>query len=108
MPANLTVGGTRKAPRDPSVQAWLVVRALQPGARWYLYPRELVIGSDGKWQVELTLGGPPGLRHELRVGVVDSATQAALTRQATTRPNEPLDALPPGFWPEAVRIVVRR
>jgi LPXTG-site transpeptidase (sortase) family protein len=108
VPANLTIGGARKGSRELSVRAWLVVRALEPGARWYLYPRELAIGSDGKWQAELTLGGPPGLRHELRVGVVDSATQAALTRQARTHPNEPLDALPPGFWPEAVRIVVRR
>jgi LPXTG-site transpeptidase (sortase) family protein len=108
VPANLTVDGARKGSREQSVRAWLVVRALQPGARWYLYPRELVIGSDGKWQAELTLGGPPGLPHELRVGVVDSATQAALTRQAKTHPNEPLDALPPGFWPEAVRIVLRR
>lgn len=108
VPANLTVEGVRKGSRDSAVHAWLVVRALRSGARWYLHPRELVPGANGKWQAELTLGGSPGLRHELRVGVVDSQAQAALIRQATTRPNEPLDALPPGFWPEAVRIVVRR
>ena len=108
VPANLRIGGVRTRSRDLAVHAWLVVRALQPGARWYLHPRELVAGADGRWQAEVTLGGGPGLRHELRVGVVDSEAQAALSRQARTRPNEPLDALPPGFWPEAVRIVVRR
>jgi hypothetical protein len=108
VPPRLVIRGRRQRPLDQSGQAWLLVRARQPGARWYVYPDELLVGPDGTWQADLTLGGGPGLRHELRIGVVDAETAAALSRQVATRPNQPLDQLPAGFWPEADRIVTRR
>jgi hypothetical protein len=53
------------------------------------------------------LGGPPNVRHELRVGAVDARTHATLARRAVERPGEPLDDLPRGFSDEAGLVVIR-
>jgi LPXTG-site transpeptidase (sortase) family protein len=107
VPRRFVVKGFRATPVDPALHAWLLVRAEMDGSRWYLYPREILARPDGAWEADLDLGGPPNVRHEIRVGVVDARTHAALARRAAERPNEPLDELPRGFSDEAGVVVVR-
>jgi hypothetical protein len=102
------VRGARSTPIDSSLHLWLLARAEVEGSRWYLLPREIVSAPDGAWQTELDLGGPPNVRHELRVGVVDARTHAVLVRRVAERPNEPLDDLPRGFSDEASVVVTRQ
>lgn len=108
VPSQLTVKGTRTRPVDPDLHAWMFLRPLLADGRWYVLPRELVAKKDGTWEVTFNLGGPPNVRHELRVGVVDAETQALLTRRLAERPDEPFDELPPGFWYETLVVVQRR
>ena len=108
VPPRFVVRGTRSTPVDSSLHLWLLARAEVEGSRWYLLPREIVSGPDGSWQAELHLGGPPNTRHELRVGVVDARSHAALARRVAERPNEPLDDLPRGFSDEASVVVTRQ
>lgn len=102
------VKGTRATPVDRALHVWLFVRAELEGSRWYPYPKEIEATADGSWSVTLDLGGPARLRHELRIGVVNDQTRAALLAQLAERPNEPLQDLPEGFWEEANLTVTRR
>ncbi len=81
---------------------------LQREGRWYLFGHEIAPGRDGRWELELELGGPPNIRHEIQVGRVDEPTHAAFVRQVAERPGEPLAELPDGFEPQATVTVVRR
>ena len=95
-------------PADPDAHIWLVVRAAVEGGRWYAYPEEIVVRPDGSWQAEIELGGPPNVRHELRVGIADAEAHAALARHSATRANEPLAELPKGLRDQAKLVVVRK
>jgi LPXTG-site transpeptidase (sortase) family protein len=103
----VTVRGRRTAEADPNAPLWLLVRAEVAGSRWYAFDRPLEPNRAGVWQVEVELGGPPGLRHEIRVGPVDASANAELRRHAAERPGQPLDDLPAGFRTGA-RIDVER
>jgi hypothetical protein len=97
----------RAAEANARAPLWLVVRAEVPGSRWYALARPLEPAVDGTWTGSVELGGPAGVRHEIRIGVVDAAVDAALRRHAAERAGQPLDDLPPGFRTGA-RIVVER
>src|SRR3712207_8144061 len=84
----------------PSGHLWLAVRADVEGSRWYLFGQEIAPGHDGRWELELELGGPPNVRHEIRVGSVDEQAHAAFVGQVAERPGEPLAELPEGFRSE--------
>ena len=92
-----TVRGRRMAEADPGAPLWLLVRAEVPGSRWYALDRPLEPDWNGSWQVEVELGGPPGIRHEIRAGVADEAADRMLRRHAAERAGQPLDDLPAGF-----------
>jgi hypothetical protein len=118
------VSGKRTTPFDPDLHVWLLIRAQVDGSRWYAYPHEIIGRPDGTWEVELGVGGPPNVRHELRVGVVNNATHGRLLQHITEQPGDPLepgpsqpsftstgkphDDLPEGFWDEASVTVVRK
>jgi len=103
----LTVRGRLTAEADRRVPLWLLVRAEIEGSRWYALDRPLQPDKDGAWQVDVELGGPAGIRHEVRVGPVDVAADGELRRHAAARPGQPLDDLPAGFTMGA-RVVVER
>ena len=108
VPPRFSVRGTRARTEGPAVHIWLFVRAEVEGGRWYPYPREIVASRDGSWEAEIELGGPPDVRHELRVGVAGPEVNAELARYVAERPGEPLEILPEGFRAEAQRVVIRR
>jgi hypothetical protein len=108
VPSKLVLKGTRTTPVDPNLHAWLFVRADVEGSRWYVYYKEITANKDGAWEAEIDLGGPPNVRHELRLGVVDEETHQWLLRLVKDYLGEPLDELPPRFWDEASLVVVRR
>ncbi|HYU18113.1 MAG TPA: sortase [Chloroflexota bacterium] len=107
VPSRFVVEGWRARPIDSGLHVWLLVRARVDGGRWYAYPEEIRPDPDGSWAAELELGGPPGVRHELRVGLVDARSHERLAGYVADHPNEPLEDLPPGLH-EAARLVVTR
>ena len=108
MPERTTVRGQLVGDTWPSGHLWLAVRADVEGSRWYLFGQEIIPERDGRWGLDLDLGGPPNIGHEIRIGSVDEATHAELVRQVAERPSDPLAELPEGFEPQAVVTVVRR
>ena len=102
VPASLVVAGIQEQPTPAGVHVWAFVRADVPGAGWYPWHRgEIVAGPDTTWSIDLYLGGPPGTRHELQVGIVDDAGHADLTTFLRDNPDQPLPNLPDGFTQEA-------
>jgi hypothetical protein len=108
VPARLMVRGARALPIDPELHAWLFVRAELEGSKWYPYPKALEAAQDGSWEAELVLGGPAGLRHELRIDVLDAASHEALLQHLAEQPDQPLDELPAGFAEEVSLVVTKR
>jgi LPXTG-site transpeptidase (sortase) family protein len=103
-----SVKGKRALPIDPRSHVWLFARAeLEPG-RWFVLPREIAADRSGSWETEVELGGQAGLRHEVKIGVVDEATHQALLRLIWEQPGQPLAALPDGFWDEVSLVLTRR
>jgi hypothetical protein len=102
--SRLVVRGRRTAAAPAGLPLWLVVRADVDGGRWYALDRPLDVRPDGSWDATIDLGGPAGVRHEIRVGPADDD---ALRRHAREQPGQPLDDLPPGFQTGA-RVVVQR
>ena len=106
--------GPQARPTPPGSHVWLFVIARVEGSRWYPCPREIVARPDGTWSCELYLGGSPGVRHEIRVGVVDDAVHAFLARYVAANPNQllypdqPAGSLPRGFAEEAGVSVIRQ
>jgi hypothetical protein len=72
-----------------------------------VYRDEIVPDEAGRWKIELEIDGPSNVRHELVVGVLDSASQQAVRRWIADHPNQPIRALPEGFQEEARLVVVR-
>ena len=107
VPPRIVVRGVQPDPLPPGSHLWLLVIAQVDGSRWYACPREIVARSNGTWECELTLGGPAGIRHELRLGVVGPATHQAFLRHVTERPSEPLPGLPADFRATSSVVVVR-
>jgi LPXTG-site transpeptidase (sortase) family protein len=107
VPRRFVAEGVRTRPLDPGAHAWLFVRAQQPAARWYPYPRELPFGPDGSWKAEIDLDGPPDLRHELRVVTVDDKAHATLIRWVAEHPNQPVENLPDELRDSARVVVIR-
>ena len=103
----VAVRGRRTREADPRAPLWLLVRAAVEGSRWYALDRPLEPTRDGTWQLEVELGGAPGIRHEIRVGAADAAADRAFRRHAVERRGQPLDDLPEGFKTGA-RVVVER
>ncbi len=102
VPSSLVVGGAQAGPTPRGLHVWCFVRADVPGSRWYPWHRgEILAGTDGTWAVDLYLGGPPGTRHEVRIGAVDDALHADLDAFLGSNPDQPLPDLPAGFVQEA-------
>jgi hypothetical protein len=83
------------------------VRADLAGSRWYALGRPLDVKADGSWETTIELGGEAGIRHEIRVGIVDAIAEAVLRRHAQERAGQPLDDVPVGFQTGA-RVSVQR
>ncbi len=108
IPRRVAVRGVRKQPARPAAHVWLMVRADVPGSRWYVYGQEIDVRRDGTWEVELDVGGPPNVRHELLVGVADDQAHAELLAHVNGTPGEPILDVPGGFLPENTVTVIRR
>ena len=108
VPQRVTVRGELVGETRPSGHLWLAVRADVEGSRWYLFGQEITPSHDGRWELELELGGPPDVRHEIRLGSVDQSAHAGFLRHVAERPGEPLAELPEAFEPQATVTVVRR
>jgi hypothetical protein len=103
----LPVKGVRATPVDPALHTWLFVRPQIEGGRWYPVPQEIRPAPDGSWQLQVELGGAPNVRHELKAGVVDAATQAFLSQYVAQHRTDSFDQLPDGFWDEVTIGVTR-
>jgi hypothetical protein len=103
-----TIRGRQSSRDGRDVGLWLFVRAAVEGGRWYVYDHPLEPDRRGVWQVELDIGGPPGVQHEIRVGVVDAKDGATLRRHAAERSGQPLDDLPTSFRLGSSVLVKRR
>lgn len=101
------IRGARTQHADPTASLWLVVKADVEGSRWYLFGQPLTVKPDDSWEVDLELGGGPGVHHTIIVAPVDADTDALLRRHAAEHPGEPLSTLPEAFE-GAAHIVVRR
>lgn len=108
VPREIAVRGVQTAPRPPGTHLWLFVSAQVPDSRWYSCPRgELVAGPDLAWSCDLYLGGPPGTRHTIVLGLVDDRATTDLARYIAANPDQPIfpdtptAALPPGFSEQA-------
>jgi hypothetical protein len=109
VPERVVVEGVQNDPLRPGSHAWLFIRARVAGGRWYAGPDEVVARSDGAWSTEIYLDGPAGVRHEIRVGVVDAARHAELLSHLAERRDQPLDGrIPPAAWGEARLTVVKQ
>ncbi|MCC6991329.1 MAG: sortase [Acidobacteria bacterium] len=107
VPTRLTVRGRRTAEADTGRLLWLVVRAEVDGSRWYALDRQLTVNQRGEWEAAIELGGPAGVRHQIRVLSVDADGDATLRRHANERRGHPLDVLPVGSQTGA-RVTVER
>jgi hypothetical protein len=76
---------------------------------WWPYKRELIADRDGGWRLDdVEIGGPPGSRHVLAVGVVDAAGHRSILTQIRDRQDEPfVGGQPPGFR-ELARVMVTK
>ncbi len=109
VPEHLTLEGRLPGPLPPGSHLWLVVRPLVEGGRWYPAHGEIRPAPDDTWTTGIYLGGPPGIRHEIRIGVVDAATHAQLLRHLAEQRDEPLSAwTPPENWGEARVTVIKQ
>lgn len=107
--SKVLVRGVQARPLPPGHHAWLLVRAQLEGGQWYAHPREILVRSDGTWDLDITIGGPPGVSHELVVVQADPEAHAFLTERLRTVAGQPLPAALPGnLWTEAQIVVVRQ
>ena len=108
VPQRVTLRGELVGERPPDGHLWLAVRAEVEGSRWYVFGQEIRPDRDGRWELELELGGSPNIRHEVRIGSADEPAHAALARHARERTGDPFDQLPEGFETQATVTLVRR
>lgn len=105
----ITVRGIQRDRLPAPSHLWLIVRPLVAGGAWYPGPAEVLRNADGTWSQEIFLGGPPGVRHEIRIGVIDDSAHADWLHQIRERPNQPLIGWQiPDSWGEARVTVVRQ
>lgn len=76
---------------------------------WWPYKQELIADRDGGWRIDdVEIGGPPGSKHVLVIGVVDANAHQAILTQIKDRQDEPfVGGFPPGFR-ELSRVVVTK
>jgi hypothetical protein len=76
---------------------------------WWPYKRELIADRDGGFRIDdVEIGGQPGSKHVLAIGVVDAAGHQAILDQIQQHQDEPFtNGQPPGFR-ELTRVTVSR
>jgi eukaryotic-like serine/threonine-protein kinase len=109
VPARPPVRGVRTGLQGPDEHLWILFHPQGQNDFWWPYKRELIAERDGTWEVDdVEIGGPPGTRHDLVIGVASAAGHRAIVDQIRNRPDEPFEqGLPPGFRPLARVTVVK-
>jgi serine/threonine protein kinase len=107
VPARPPVAGRRTGLQGPDEHLWMLIHPDGGPDNWWPYKRELIADRDGAWRLDdVEIGGPPGSRHVLAVGVVDAATHQQILNQIRDRQDEPfVGGQPPGFQ-ELTRVTV--
>ena len=76
---------------------------------WWPYKRELIADRDGSFRVDdVEIGGQPGSKHVLAIGVVDAAGHQAILDQIKQHQDEPFTNGPPPGFRELTRVTVIR
>jgi eukaryotic-like serine/threonine-protein kinase len=110
VPARPPIVGRRTGLQAPDEHLWMLI---QPEGstenNWWPYKQELIADRDGGWRIEdVEIGGPPGSKHVLVIGVADASTHQAILTQIKERQDEPfVGGQPPGFR-ELSRVVVTK
>jgi serine/threonine-protein kinase len=109
VPARPPVRGLRTGLQGPDEHLWILFHPQGDNDFWWPYKRELIAERDGTWEIDdIEIGGPPGTRHDLVIGVASAAGHRAIVDQIRNRPDEPFEqGLPPGFRPLARITVVK-
>jgi hypothetical protein len=109
VPARPPIVGRRSGLQGPDQHLWMLIHPDGGPDNWWPYKQELIADRDGAWRIEdVEIGGPPGSRHVLAVGVVDAAGHQAILTQIGQRQDEPFTGgQPPGFR-ELTRVTVSK
>lgn len=107
VPARPPVAGRRVGLQGPDEHLWMLIHPEGGPDNWWPYKRELIADRDGGWRIDdVEIGGPPGSRHVLAIGVMDAAAHQAMLSQIRDRQDEPfVGGQPPGFR-ELARVTV--
>jgi eukaryotic-like serine/threonine-protein kinase len=97
--ARPAVEGRKSGLQQPDEHLWVLLHPEGGPDNWWPYKGEILTDRDGAWRIsDLEIGGPPGSRHVLAVGVVDATTHRTILEQIQTRQDEPfVGGQPPGF-----------
>jgi hypothetical protein len=107
VPARPPIIGRRVGLQGPDEHLWMLIHPDGGPDNWWPYKRELIADRDGGWRIDdVEIGGPPGTRHVLAIGVVDAAGHQAILSQIRDHQDEPfVGGQPPGFR-ELARVTV--
>ena len=110
VPARPPIVGRRTGLQGPDEHLWLLIHPDGGPDNWWPYKGELIADRDGGWQLsDVEIGGPPGSRHVLAIGVVDAAGHDLIQQQIREQQDEPfVGGQPPGFRELARVTVVKR
>ena len=101
------VAGRQTGERSPNQHLWLLIHPDGGPDNWWPNKSELVVGQDGSWTVDgVEVGGEPGSRHVLAVGVVDEAGQKVILSQIQDHKDEPWPNGPPPEFHMLARVTV--
>lgn len=99
VPTRPIVEGRKSGLQQPDEHLWLLLHPDGGPDNWWPYKSEILTDRDGAWRVtDLEIGGPPGSRHILVIGVTDAATHQMILDQIRAKQDEPfVGGQPPGF-----------
>lgn len=107
VPARPPIIGRKAGAQSPDQHLWLLIHPEGSGDNWWPYKGEVLTERDGSWQItDVEIGGPPGSRHVLAIGVVDEQAHRTMLNQIRTQQDEPFVGGQPPDFQELSRVTV--